>query len=463
MLFFHRSEQKKQGVRYVIVGAGEVGFHIAQRLAGEGKDVVVVDKSAEKLRRIEEHMDVQTVRGSGSSPAVLKQAGAHDDCIFLAVTDSDEINILVALFANAIAPKALKLARIRDAEYTAYPDLLGGAALNISVLVNPEEEVTLTIDRLLTLPGALEYGQFADGHIHMVAMRLEEGPLVGSRLMDFRAVIPDEGIMVGAIARRDKLIVPSGGDTLEAGDVAYFIYTRASQPNLLRFLNRKRGNVRSACIVGGGNIGVRLARLMEGKGIDVKLIDRDEARCEYLAAELSSAMVLHGDGTDISLLQSEHIHRMDAFIAVTGDEETNILSCLLAKSLNVSETVARINKTAYAPLVDAIGIRHSVSPRLAAVNCILQHIRRGRVLSSLSVGWEAAEILEFFITASSGMRDRTLQELGLPRGALLLGILRGGEPFIPSGRSRIKEGDRVIVLSLRQVVPSVERIVSERS
>lgn len=460
-MFFRRSETRKS-VKYIIVGAGEVGFHIAQRLAKENKNVVIIDKSQEKLRRVEEHLDVQTLLGSGSSPEILRQAGADEASVVLAVTDSDEINILVCLFANAIAPKAVKLARIRNAEYTACADLLD-STLNISMLVNPEEEVVRTIERLITLPGALEYGQFADGNIRMVAMRIEEGNLSGQPLKNFRHIVKDENIMVGAIARHEKLIIPSGNDVLEKGDVVYFIYTHTSQPTLLRVLNRKRGNIRSACIVGGGNIGVRLARLLESKGMDVRLIDKNEERCEALAAELDATMVLHGDGTDAALLHAEHIAKMDAFIAVTGDEESNILSCLLAKSLGVDETVTRINKVAYVPLAEAIGIRHSVSPRLSAVNSILQYIRRGRVLSSLSVGWEAAEIIEVLVAENTRLANSTPQELQLPRGALLIGVMREDKPFIPTGQTRLLVHDRVVILSLGHVISSVEKVISPKT
>lgn len=458
-MIFRRKEPKTHD-KYVIVGAGEVGFHIAQRLAKEYKDVVVIDKSPEKLRRLEESLDVQTLLGSGSSPAILRQAGAATATAFLAVTDSDEINMLVCLFANTLAPKALKLARIRNGEYTSCPEFMGGAALNISMLVNPEEEIVRTIDRLLTLPGALEYAQFADGHIRMVAMRLEDGPLLGQKLKNFRNLVEGDTIMVGAIGRKEKLIVPGGDDSLEAGDVVYFIYTQQSLPTLLRLLERKRARVRSACVVGGGTIGLRLARHLEGKGVTVKLIDRNMERCDALAAELNNTMVLLGDGTDAHLLRAENIDKMDAFIAVTGDEETNILCCLLARSMGVAETVTRIDKSAYAPLAGAIGIQHSVSPRLSAVNSILQYIRQGRVLSSLSVGWEAAEILEVFVPAGAGMTGRAVRELKLPRGALLLGVLRAGAPFIPTGSSQLLEGDRVIILSLTHVVGEVEKLVS---
>lgn len=199
-MLFRRAPQKVEELKIVIVGAGEVGFHIAQRLSEEQKQVVVIDQNPDKLRRIEDNMDVQTVLGSGSIPSVLKNAGAGDAAIFLAVTDSDETNIVACLFANTIAPKAMKLARIRTEEYTAYPQLLGSGSLQISMLINPEQEIVRSIERLLTLPGAVEYGQLADGFIRMVGMRVESGPLIEQPLTRFREIVQDDGIMVGAIA-----------------------------------------------------------------------------------------------------------------------------------------------------------------------------------------------------------------------------------------------------------------------
>lgn len=465
-MMFRRRAPRPDDLRTIIVGAGEVGFHIARRLAEEAKQVVVIDTSAERLRRLEESMDVQTVLGSGTSPAILREAGAEEASFFLAVTDSDEMNLITCLFANALAPGATKLARLRNEEYAAFPELLGSASLNISMLINPEVEIVRSIDRLLTLPGAVEYGEFAEGLIRMVGMRVEQGQLIGQPLRRFRDIVSDDGIMVGAIARGASLLVPSGADEIRSGDVVYFVYRPSSQRALLKALNRNRGWLTSACIFGGGNIGVKLARLFENKGIDVKLIDRDEARCEQLADMLSDTLILHGDATDKSLLLEERIPRMDAFVAVTGDEESNILSCLLAKSLGVRETVARVSNAAYLPLVETIGIDHSVSPRLSAVNSILHYIRQGKVLSSVSVGNEAAEVLEALVTAESPLAGALVKDLGLPHGALLLAVQREGgkggakSAFIPSGQTRIETGDHVVLLSLRGVIGKVEAVLS---
>lgn len=274
---------KKNKNKIVIVGAGEVGFHIAKRLAAEARSVVVIDRDADRLQRLEEQMDVQTVHGSGSIPSVLHKAGVEEASVFVAVTDSDDANIMACLFAGALAPNVVKLARIRHPEYAAHAEFLRDSSLNISLLVNPEQEIVRTIDRLLTLPGAVEYGELAHGRLRMAGLRVEEGPLLNEPLRRFREIVCDDGIMVGAIAGKKRLLVPSGEDVIHKGDVVYFVYRPASQPNLLAALNRKREFLHTACIIGGGNIGSRLAALFEKKGIKTTLIERSAERCQALA------------------------------------------------------------------------------------------------------------------------------------------------------------------------------------
>ena len=461
-MLFHRVSRRPEKQKIVIVGAGEVGFHIARRLAEENKQVVIIDLNPEKLRNVEDVMDVQTITGSGTSPSILRQAGLPEANIFLAVTDSDETNIVACLFANAIAPQVTRLVRIRSAEYASCTHLMDTSSIGVSMIINPDEAIVKSIERLLTLPGAVEYGQLADGALRMVGMRIDNGPLIGEQLIRFREITGNDGIMVGAIDRGGKLIVPSGRDTIQTGDVVYFAYRPNSQRALLRALRRKGGYPTTACIVGGGSIGLRLAKLLESRGVDTKLIERDEARCEELVNELDGTLILHGDGTDMGLLQEENVARMDAFISVTGDEETNILTCLLAKSLGVPETVVRVNKAAYLPLVEAVGIGHSVSPRLSAVNSILQYIRQGKVLSSVSVGGDAAEMLEALISEDSALAGQAVQNLGIPQGILLLGIIRGKETFVPSGKTIIEAQDRIVILGLREKIGIVEALVSRR-
>ncbi|UZP68361.1 Trk system potassium transporter TrkA [Desulfovibrio mangrovi] len=459
MGFFSRAPRVEQ-LKVVIVGAGEVGYHIAHRLAQESKEVVIIDQSAEALRRVSEVLDVQTFQGSGSSPVVLSDAGVMDADIFLAVTDSDEINIISCLFANAISPDSIKIARIRNEEYNLYQDALTNKPLNISTIINPEIEVIKAIDRMLAVPGAVDFSEFAEGRVKLVGIRVEKGPLVGKKLMAFREIVPDTNVLIAAIVRGEDLIIPSGRDEIVAGDVVYFACKDTSLEAVRKVCGRNIDPVRDVLIIGGGNIGLRLAVLFERKGLHVKLVDRSESRCQYLAEKLNSTLVLRGDGTDQDFLREENVGEMDVVISLTSDEETNILSSLLAKNLGAKKTVTRVNKVAYQPLVNAIGIDHSVSPRLSAVNSILHHIRRGKVLSSVSIRGEGAEALEAIAQADSELVGKPVKDLPFPRGTLLLAIVRGKDVVIPSGDSMVQPEDRIIILTTRENVSRVEQALT---
>ncbi len=459
-MFFRRTKLNQRPRKVIIVGAGEVGYHVALRLAQEQKNVVVIDSNEQALQRVDDHMDVQTVCGSGASPQVLCDLGLTDSDVFLAVTNSDENNILACLFANTIAPKAQKLARIRNTEYLTHINILENPALNISALVNPEQEIVHSIDKRLTLPGAVEYGEFAEGRICMVAMKIHDGPLLGKPLKYFRDTVKEEQIMVGAIVRHKSLIIPSGDEVLKDGDVAYFLYQAIAQPALLKALNRIRGFISSVCIVGGGRIGFCMAESFAKKGVDVTLIDRDAARCTELANLLENVTILHGDGTDKRLFEEENLLHTDAFVALTSDENTNIVSCLLAKSLGMHEAVSRVDKAEYLSLLENIGIDHSVSLRYSAVNSILQYVRQESVLSCVSVGNEAAEIMEARVGKASPFIGCAVHSLGLPQGVLVLAIIRENDAYIPKGDTVIAQNDRILLLALRDVVSKVEEILS---
>ncbi len=457
-MFFRPDMSKELQRKVIIVGAGEVGYQVALRLTNEQKHVVVIDINEQALQRMDDNMDVQTVCGSGASPRILHDLELKDSDVFLAVTNSDEINILACLFANTIAPNAQKLARIRNTEYLTYANILDNPALNINALVNPEHEIVHSIDKRLTLPGAVEYGEFAEGRICMVAIKIHEGPLIGKPLKDFRSIVQEDQIMVGAIVREDSLIIPSGENVLKDNDIVYFIYQNSAQTALLKALNCTSGNISSVCIMGGGNIGSYMAKSFAKKNIAVTLIERNAKRCIELANELENVVVLHGDGTDKSLFAEENLNHVDAFIALTGDENNNIVSCLLAKSLGIAEAVSRVDKAEYLSLLEQIGIDYSVSLRYSAVNSILQYVRQESVLSCVSVGNEAAEIMEAKINKQSRLMGRTVFDLGLPKGVLVLAIMREDTAYIPKGTTVIEEGDRILLLALREVVSVVEAI-----
>ena len=451
-------------MRIIIIGAGEVGFHIAQRLAVENKEVVVIDKSAEALRKIAETSDVQTVQGSGSSPEVLEDAGIAEADILLAVTDSDEINLIACFFANMLSPNVTKLARIRAGIYTNYGHLLTGEEVGITKIINPDEEVVNSILRLMSVPGAVEINEFAGGKIRLIGINLpDESPVVGSRLLDLRAKIGDDlGIVIAALVRDDKLIIPGGLDEIRKGDVVYFACDIREQEDILERLGVSTEPVREVLIVGGGNIGYKLAKALDNKYYHTRILENRQKRCEFLSERLDRPIVLMGDSTDQDILREENIQDMDMVMAVTGDEETNILTCLLAKSLGAKSTVTRVNNFGYMPLIEPIGIDYLVCPRLSAINSLLHYIRRGRVISSVSIKGEEAEALEAIAHEDSPIVGKAIKDLGFPRGCLVLCFQRGDEVVIPRGDTVIRPKDQLIIISTRQNIPKVEKVLTTK-
>lgn len=445
-------------MKIIIVGAGEVGFHIASRLSLENKDVVVIDKDADALRRVFENLDVQKVQGCGSSPAILEQAGIQEADILLAVTDSDETNLVASLFANLLSPATFKLARIRSEEYLKYQDALSKEPYGIDVMINPEDEAVKMVERLLQVPGAVDVGEFANGRVKLIGVRLEEDcPVAGTKLVDLEKKTDNKNILVVAIIRNENLIIPSGEDQLLAGDLIYFVSEEKEVKAALQIFGKRAEPFKRMLLVGGGNLGLKLAKSLEGYPIHVKLIEKDHNRCNKLAEDLDKIVVLQGDGSDQGLLQEENIQDMDVVATLTGDEETNILTSLLAKRMGAHKTVTRINKLSYIPLVSAIGLDHIVSSRLAAVNTILQYVRRGKVLSAMALKGEEAEALEAVALETSEIVGKPLEQIPFPKGALVVAIIRGDEVIIPTGDSVILPQDRIIIFSTRQSIPQVEK------
>ena len=447
-------------MKAIIVGAGEVGFHIAKRLASENKDVVVIDRNPAVLQRILDHMDVQVLEGSGCSPLILGEAGISKADVLLAVTDSDEINLMPCTFANMLAPGLTKLARIRNDEYIAYGQQLA-ESIGIGIIINPEVEVVKSIEHMLRAPGAVDISDLAGGRIKLAGTWIAAGnPLVGVKLLDLRRKVADTPMIVAAIVRNDKVIVPAGSDEIREGDLVYFVCEDSQLQPIFSFLGNRQGRKSSVLIIGGGNIGLRLARVLEKKPIHVKLLDKNPDRCAVLASELSRTVVLNGDGTDQGVLQEENIGEMDVVATMTGNEESNILSSLLARKLGTPMAITRLNKIEYMPLVRAIGLEHIVSPRLSAVNSIFKHVRKGGVLSTVAIK-DGAEALEALAGPESRLVGTPLKDLDFPKGVLVLCIMREDSVLIPGGHDVIKVGDRLIILSLLESIPKVEKMLSQ--
>ncbi|OEU79700.1 MAG: Trk system potassium transport protein TrkA [Desulfobacterales bacterium C00003060] len=445
-------------MKIIIIGAGEVGFHIASRLSMENKDVIIIEKNVDALRRVSDNLDVQSIQGCGSSPAILEQAGIKGADIVLAVTNSDETNLVASLFANILSPTTIKLARIRSEEYLLYQHALSQDPYGIDVVINPEAEAVKTIERLLQVPGAVDVGEFADGRIKVIGVRLDaETPVAGTKLVDLKDKTGNKKILVAAISRNEELIVPSGKDKLLQGDLVYLVSEEQQLKKTLKIFGKRAEPFDRILLIGGGNLGLKLAQALEGYSIHAKLIEKDPYRCNKLAKQLDRVVVLQGDGSDQQLLQEENIQDMDVVVTLTGNEETNILTSLLATRMGAHKTVTRISKFSYFPLVTAIGLEHIVSPRLAAINSILQYVRRGKVLSAMALKGEEAEVLEAVALESSDIVGKPIREVPFPKGALVVAIIRGDEVIIPTGDSVIRPQDHIIIFSTRQGIPKVEK------
>ena len=448
-------------MKIVIVGAGEVGFHIASRLAMENKEVVVIDYDPEALKRLSESIDVQTVSGSGSSPAILEEAGIREAEIILAVTDSDEVNLVACLMADTLSPTTKKLARLRGADFDRYHDTFKVNAPHIDTVINPDIEVVRTIERLMSVPGAVDVGEFADGCIKFVGVYLEPGSrLSGVRLADLPTVLKEDRPLIAALVRDDQLIIPRGDNHLRDGDLVYFISEEKSLFKHLSIFDKHATPVKRVLIVGGGRIGYRLAKTLEDKSLSCKIIEKRAAQCDFLAERLERTVVLHGDGSDQSLLVEENIHDIDLVVTLTGDEETNILTSLLAKRLGARKTITQINKFSYFSLMSTIGIEQVVSPRLSAINTILQHIRRGKVLSAISIKGEEGEVMEALALPTSDIVSKPLKKIAFPKGSMVAGIIRKETIIIPGGDSVIEPEDRIIIFATRKAIPGVEKILA---
>jgi trk system potassium uptake protein TrkA len=445
-------------LKIVIVGAGEVGFHIASHLALENKEVVVVDKNADAIRRVSDHLDVQIVQGSGSSPVVLEEAGIRNAEVLLAVTDSDEANLVACLVANMLSPSTQKLARVRDGDFDRYHDHFRKNAPHIDTIINPEIEVVKTIEGLMSVPGAADVGEFADGRIKFIGIYLENNSrLAGVRLADIPNKITNA---IAAVVREEELIIPRGNDYLMPGDLVYFISEEDKLQETLAVFDKDDQPLKRALIVGGGNIGFRLAKSLEKNSIYCKIIENNPDRCAEIAEELNRTIVLCGDGSDQVLLAEENIQDIEVVITLTNNEETNILASLLAKRMGAKKSIAKISKFSYFPIMKTIGIEKVVSTRLSAINTILRHIRRGKVLSDISLKGEQAEIMEALALEKSDIVDKPLKQISFPKGAIVAGIIRKDDIIIPTGDSVIRPQDRVIIFARRPAIPKVEKILS---
>jgi trk system potassium uptake protein TrkA len=450
-------------MKILILGAGQVGSTAAYSLAREeANDVTIVDRNADVLRELQDRLDVRTVVGNASHPDVLDRAGAKDADMLIALTSSDEINMLACQIAYTLFKTPTRIARIRARALTAREELFGPDGIPVDVAVSPASLVVDYIEQLIGLPGALQVLDFADGKVRLVATRAKrEGALVGHPLRDLSKHIPNVESRVVAIYRDGRGIIPDGDTVVEEGDEVFFIAARKDTRTVLREMRKLDDPVRKVVIAGGGNIGLDLARALEGS-CQVKIIERDWARARRISDQLARAVVLHGDSADEELLLEENIDSADVFVAVTNAEEANILSAMLAKRLGARKVMALINKIAYAELVESGTIDVAISPQQITLGTLLAHVRRGDIVKVHSLRRGAAEAIEAVAHGTareSRVVGRAVDEIELPRGATISAIVRGEEVLMAHHDTQIQADDHVILfIADRRQIDEVERL-----
>ena len=458
-------------MKIIILGAGQVGSNLAASLVSEANDITVVDLDAAKLAELQDRYDLRTLVGHGSHPSVLQAAGAQDADMLVAVTQSDETNMVACKLAAMLFNIPTKIARIRAADYMKNPLLFQPEHMAVDYTISPEQEITNYLRRLIDYPEALQVMDFANGRIRLVAVRAHGGFLVGHELrylrehlhllMRERAQLEKVDARVAAIYRQDRSIVPSGNTVVQEGDEVFFIAATENIRAVMKEMHRADRSVRRVMVAGGGNIGSRLAAALEDD-YEVKLVDHNKGRAEHLAERLRRTLVLVGDATDEDLLLQENVDEMDVFCALTNDDEDNIMSCLLAKRMGARKVIALINRATYVDLLQGGEIDIALSPAQATIGPLLTHIRRGDVTVVHSLRRGAAEALEAVVHGdekSSKLVGRRIEQVPLPEGASIGAILRDETVIIAHHDTVILPEDHLIIfVPNKRQVAQVERL-----
>jgi trk system potassium uptake protein TrkA len=442
-----------------IAGGGQVAAFLGKRLVNEGHEVTLVERKEERCRELEATLDAHVLHGNAASIATWRRAGIQRADMLITVTQSDELNLLAALIAHAEAPEAVKAVRLRTPDFRDWSGLLKDRGVRIDRVIHPETDIIARILRVLPVPGVSDIRDFAGGAVKMFGMNVEKGSwLADKSLDDLVRAGPPPNSMVAMIFRGSSVIIPHGAEVLRPGDHLYTVTTRDHLNAFMDFMGIKsQARLQRVFIVGGDEVGIEVARALEGQGVAVKLFEEDANRCEEIAETLEKTVVIHGDGTDQEILSQEHIEGIDAFLALSGNDDSNVIAGLLARRLGAAKVVAQVNRLNYLGMVGGLGINTTVSPRLKAVDAILEFVRKGDVLSVRSFGEEAAEAIEIQAPASSRYIGRPLRDIRLPRDAIVAAIAReNGEAIVPRGGDSIQAGDRVVLVALEQCISKLE-------
>ena len=450
-------------MKIVILGAGQVGSTVASALVHEENDITIVDIDEHRLKELQDQMDIRSVQGHASHPKVMERAGIEDADLVIALTSSDEVNMVACQIAYTLYNVPTRVARVRSAEYTMRSELFHREHSPVDVLISPELLLTQYISRLIEYPGALQVLDFADGRAQLVATEAEAGGLlVGQKLHILRHHLPAKSdARVAAIYRQGQLILPDGDTVVEENDMVFFVAARRHIPAVLKELRPMDSPIRRVILAGGGNIGKNLARRLE-RDHHVKIIERDPVRAEAIAEELSKTIVLVGDCADANLLREEAVENTDVYCVLTNEDEANILSALQAKRMGAKKVIAIINRPSYVDLMESGAIDIAVSPQQITIGSLLTHIRRGSMVRVHSLRRGAAEAIEAIALGdrrSSKVVGRSVEELDLPKGTSIGAIVRGEDVIIAHHDTVIEEHDHVLLfVPDKKQIHDVERL-----
>ena len=442
-------------MKIIIIGAGKVGKQIAKTLSSENHDVILIEKNETRRQTAQDNLDIITILGNGVNVRTLEKAGIKQTDMLIAVTNSDEVNMLACMTAKQFdVPK--KIARIRNSEYL-YSNILSKDKLGIDFTINPERATAREIIKLLKSPkNVAQIQSFAGGRVKLIELRIDNNfPFIDQQLKNIDFKYP---ILVAAIYRNDKIIIPNGEEKIIVNDNLYILIKKENLLNLDSIISKKPLLMQNVIILGGSKIGFQTALILCKLGIKTKLIEMDIEKCEQIAEKLQNTLVINGDGTNIDLLKSEGIETTDGFVAVTGYDEDNLLVALLAKHLGAKKVIAKVDRTNYVPILEKIGVDAVVNPRMTTAFAILRFIRRGKIISLTLLKEGKAEVIELIVHSGAKIINTPLKNTKLPKNSIIGAIIRKNNVIIPHGDNIIQADDRIIIFALSSDIKKIENI-----
>jgi len=447
-------------MKIIIAGAGEVGFHLAKLLSYESQDITLIDTDKENLSYAEGHLDIRVLKGDATSISILNDAQVGKSDLVIGVTSSETTNITLCMLAKQLGSKKT-IARISNTEFVEYKDRIKFSELGIDELISPEELAAAEINLLLSQSAFNDTYEFEGGLLIMVGVSLpKSAPFVGKTVQEAARIFPGLHFMPIALQRRGTqfTLIPRGDTEFREEDQVYFITDRTGMDELYKLTGKKKEEIRNVMILGGSKVGTKAARELCEKRFNVKIIEKDKNKAFEVADMLPNALVINGDCRNVELLEEESLESMDAFIAVTGNSETNIMSCLVAKSRHIKKTIALVENMDYFQISQSIGVDTLINKKLLAANNIFRYVRRGEVVALTRLNNLNAEILEFVVKPTSEVAGALIRELDFPREASIGGVIRNATGIIALGDFRIEEGDRVVVCCLPNAIPDIEKL-----